>query len=313
MRIITDLVASELHADTVLTVGSFDGVHRGHQHLVRQLVARARETGRLAVALSFHPHPRSVLHPESRPSYLSTPKERAQILDALGLDVMALIEFTPELANTRAHDFVRILYQRLRMREMWVGPDFTLGYRQEGDARALRALGETLGFDLHIATPLTEGGQPISSTRIRQLLADGQVEQAAQLLGRPYSMAAEVIPGDQRGRKLGFRTANLRLDPTRAMPADGVYAVWALVGAERYPAVANLGVRPSFGEGERLLEAHLLDYQGDLYGQCLAVEFVSRLRPEQRFSDADALIEQIRRDVASARALLGQTSSERQP
>lgn len=310
MRIVHALEQAQPEHDTVLTIGSFDGVHRGHQHLVRQLVQRARETERLSVALSFYPHPRAVLHPELRPAYLSTPQERATILAALGLDILVLLPFTKELADTPAAAFMGELVRRLRLRELWVGPDFSLGRGREGDVTALRALGQELGYALHLVEPLTEDGEVISSTRIRQLLQEGRVEEAAKLLGRPYSVMGTVIQGAHRGRSLGFRTANLRPDPERALPADGVYVIWASTGHERHGGVANIGVRPSFGTGERLLEAHLLDYSGDLYSQDLLVEFVRFLRPEQRFPDTTALVEQIRRDIAQARAILAESAPQ---
>jgi riboflavin kinase/FMN adenylyltransferase len=310
MRIVHTLEQAQPERDTVLTIGSFDGVHRGHQHLVRQLVQRARETGRLSMALSFYPHPRAVLHPELRPAYLSTPQERAAILAALELDLLLLLPFTKELAATPAADFMGELVRRLRLRELWVGPDFSLGRGREGDVAALRALGQELGYALHVVEPLMENGEVISSTRIRHLLQEGQVEEAAKLLGRPYSVMGTVIQGAHRGRSLGFRTANLRPDPERALPADGVYVIWASTGNERHGGVANIGVRPSFGTGERLLEAHLLDYSGDLYSQDLLVEFVRFLRPERRFADTAALVEQIRRDIAQARAVLAEIAAQ---
>jgi len=225
-------------------------------------------------------------------------------LAALGVDVLVLLPFTPELAATSAADFVQELCEELRMRELWVGQDFALGRNREGDVPYLQALAAELGYILRVVAPLCEGGQPISSTRIRRLLAKGRMREAAALLGRPYRLTGRVVGGARRGRSLGFRTANLSIPPQRALPADGVYAVWVQRGAERYQGVANIGIRPSFDGGERLLEVHLLDFQGDLYGQVLGVEFIQRLREEIRFSSPDALIEQIRKDVQRARELL---------
>ncbi len=315
MRVIYDLDGAGLEADLVLTIGSFDGVHRGHQHLVRQLVQHAHETGRLSAVLTFYPHPRAVLQPEMHPIYLSTPEERTAILESLGLDLLIVLTFTRQLADTSAETFITDLYNKLHMRELWVGPDFALGRGRRGDISTLQTLAQQLGYELHIISPIYEGGEPISSTRIRLALSKGQVNEAAGLLGRPYSIAGQVRPGARRGRTLGYRTANLQLDPTRAMPANGVYAVWALMqeggdeARRRYPAVANVGIRPSFDAGERLLEVHLLDYAGDLYGKRLVIEFIQWIRAERRFEDVAQLIQQIRQDVTAARAALGVEAS----
>jgi len=314
MRVANTLDNIELDADTVVTIGTFDGVHRGHQYLVEQLVRRARETGRLSVVLTFHPHPRMVLNAEARPAYLSSPEERADILGGLGLDLLVILPFTREVASTPAAAFIGQLYNKLRLRELWVGAGFALGRGREGDVTNLQQLAAQFGYALRVISPLYDGDEPISSTRIRTLLLKGRVEEVTRLLGRPYAVSGSVVKGVQRGRSLGFRTANLQLDPERAAPADGVYAVWAVVDGERRRGVANLGVRPSFGAGERLLEVHLLDYNGDLYGRKTIIEFMRWIRPEMRFDDVSALIEQIRRDIVEARAVLnreGEMMSEK--
>lgn len=311
MKIIHSLDVTQVAFDVVLTIGTFDGVHLGHRHLLEQLVRRARDTGRTSAVLTFHPHPRVLLHPELRPAYLSSPEERAVLLESLGIDLLVILPFTRELAETPAEAFVHQLYTRLRMRELWVGADFALGKGRSGNIASLQALSASLGFTLHVIEPVRNGDEAISSTRIRNLLLKGQVADAASLLGRPYSLSGTVGPGARRGRILGFRTANLHFDPLRATPANGVYAVWAVVDGQRYPAVANMGVRPSFGSGDRLLEVHLLDYEGDLYGKTLTVEFVRRLRPEMRFEDINALIAQVQHDIVEARAILSEALEHR--
>ena len=308
MRFITSLDQAQPITDSVLTIGTFDGVHRGHQHLIGQLVDRARATGRLSGVLTFSPQPRQVLHPELETLYLSAPGERVAEMKRLGLDLLMVIPFTHELAATPAEAFVRTLHDQLGMRELWAGRDFALGKGREGTSAKLSELGARIGFELHRIEPLMDGDSPISSTRIRLLLLAGEVEQAARLLGRPYVFCSPVIRGRKMGRLLGFRTANLSLDPQRVIPANGVYAVWTWVSGERRPGVANIGVRPSFGLTERLLEVHLLDYEGDLYDQELRVEFVTQLRPEFQFPDAEALVAQVHADIEHARTLLAKSS-----
>ena len=305
MRILHSLSASPPADEIVLTIGTFDGIHRGHQHLIHQLVQRARDTGRLSAALTFHPHPRAVLQPESPPRYLSSPEERAALLDEMGVDVLVQLPFTPELAATSAADLIRDLVGALHMTELWVGVGFSMGRRREGTTDQLQALSAEKGFALRIIEPLLDDGEPISSTRIRNLLMEGRVREAERLLGRPYTLSGTVAAGAHRGRTLGFRTANLPVDATRAVPRDGVYVVRAVTPEGRRGGVANIGVRPSFDSGERILEVHVFDYAGDLYGRRMAVEFVEWLRPELRFSSPAKLTVQIGRDVAEARALLG--------
>ncbi len=304
MRELTNLTEHLPEAETCVTIGSFDGLHLGHQFLLRQLVACARSPGRQSIVLTFHPHPRAVLQPESLPTTLSSPEERAQMMAALGVDWLVTLPFTRELAATPAQEFLASLVGALRLRELWVGPGFALGRNREGGLAALQQMAPGLGFAIHIVPPLEIDGAPVSSTRIRTLLAEGDVARAADLLGRPYAFQAEVVHGAARGRTLGFRTANLSVTATRAMPLDGVYAVRAVLGETRWPGVASIGIRPSFDAGERNLEVHLLDFEGDLYGQPLRVEFVQRLRPNRRFDDVQELIVQVQQDMADARRIL---------
>jgi riboflavin kinase/FMN adenylyltransferase len=310
MQLATSLDSALVQADTIVAIGTFDGVHRGHRYLLEQVTERARATGRLSAVVTFYPHPRLVLHPAVRPACLSTPAERAARLEALGLDLLVIQPFSRDFAETTADQFVSELVCSLRMRELWVGAGFMLGRGRRGDVAYLTQLGERCGFALRVVEPLLEGGAPISSTRIRALVLEGEVAEAGRLLGHPYTIAGPVVAGHQRGRTLGFRTANLRLTPERAIPANGVYAVRVQLSdkgageAKQHDGVANLGVRPSFNESDRLLEVHLLDYRGDLYGENVTVEFVERLRPEQVFAQTDELIAQIGRDIVAARTAL---------
>ena len=305
MRILYRLQDVHPDHDVILTIGTFDGVHLGHQHLLRRLIARARESGRLSAALTFFPHPRAVLQPDNDLTYLSTPDERAALMADLGLDLLLLLPFERQLAAMPAEAFARQLYEQLHMRELWVGEDFAMGRHREGNTTALRTIATQIGFTLRTVQPLVIGNEPVSSTRIRRLLSEGQVAKAAELLGRNYTVSGHVMGGAHRGRSLGFRTANLCIPPERAIPSDGVYAVWVTVDERQHAGVANVGIRPTFDAGERLLEVHLLDFDGDLYNRPIVVAFVQRLRAEKRFADGAALAEQIRQAIRAARQVLG--------
>ncbi len=287
----------------VVTIGSFDGVHRGHQGLVRRLVECSRREGLSAGLITFHPHPSAVLTPHAPTLYLTALEEKVSLLEELGLDWVAVLSFTDRLARTPARDFMRMSLERFNLRIVWVGDDFALGYRRRGDVHALREMGREMGFRVHVVAPVTNGEARISSTRIRALLFDGRVEDAARLLGRRYALFGEVIHGARRGRRIGFPTANIKVPHGRVVPANGVYATYALLGAERYCSVTNVGVRPSFDHGARSVEAHLLDFDRDIYGRQLRIEFVARLRDEQRFDNIGELIVQIGRDVEEARQI----------
>jgi riboflavin kinase/FMN adenylyltransferase len=304
MDVIDDLTKASLRQETVLTVGTFDGVHRGHQVLIGRVVSQARATDRLAVLVTFHPHPATVLAPGRAPRSLTTPGEKAALLEHLGVDLLVLLPFDHQMAATPAPEFMAAMARRLRLRELWVGPDFALGRNREGTVPRLQELGQDLGYEVHVVEPVASEGGIISSSRIRVLLGKGRVEEATQLLGRYPSLSGEVVLGARRGQKLGFSTANLEVRPERAVPADGVYAVFAVLGTERHPAVANVGVRPSFDSGPRTVETHILDFGQDIYGCDLVVEFVARLRDERRFANIDDLVAQIGRDSEAARRIL---------
>lgn len=304
MQLIDDLSQANLHQDTVLTIGSFDGVHRGHQHLIGQIMRRAHEKNLLAGLLTFYPHPVAILAPGQAPPNLTTPGEKVALLEKLGLDLMAILPFNRQVAQTSARDFMRAVSRHLHPRELWIGPNFALGQNRGGNVSVLHTLGQELGFTVTQVEPLLWEGAIISSTRIRHHLAAGQVRQAATLLGRYPSLSGEVVLGARRGRQLGIPTANLAVRPDWAIPADGVYAVYAVLGQERHPGVANVGVRPSFDNGERTVETHILDFDEDIYGIDLVVEFVERLRDEQRFSNVGDLMAHIAQDIKKARHIL---------
>jgi riboflavin kinase/FMN adenylyltransferase len=288
-----------------LTIGNFDGVHRGHQMLVSEMVQAAHAVGCGAGLLTFDPHPLAVLRPEVALSYLTAPEERAELLAALGLDFVLILPFDRASAALSAGEFMRMLVPRVPLCALWIGPDFALGRGREGNAARLAEIGQELGYDLRVTPAYDWRGELVRSSRIRSLLAgEGAVEQAAELLGRPYEVWGEVIHGAKRGRGLGFPTANLALPPGRLLPAYGIYACWAWRGETGYPAAVNVGVRPQFDNGHPSVEAYLLDFDGDLYGETLGLSFIRRLRGEQRFADVAGLIAQMGRDVEAARAIL---------
>lgn len=291
----------------VVSVGNFDGVHRGHQALARVVAAEARAHSAAAVVLTFDPHPSRVLAPERAPATLMSLEQRAEALAPLGIDRLVALPFTRALAAESPGAFARrVLAESLAAREVVVGASFRFGRGRAGDVESLERLGRELGFRVTAVPPVLEAGSPISSTRVREALAAGDVRAASALLGRPYFVDGAVARGAGRGRGLGFPTANLEL-LNETLPAAGVYACVSLIPGEperAVPAVVNLGRRPTFGGGALLLEAHLLDFAEDLYGRRMRVRFAERVRDERRFDGPEALRAQIALDVAAARGLL---------
>lgn len=293
---------------SAVCIGAFDGLHLGHRALIEHTVARARELGVDAVALSFEPLPREFFaRSGERPSRLTLPRAKYEGLRALGCDRVGLLRFDAWLAAMRADEFIRrVLVGRLDAREVWVGPDFRFGKGREGDLALLRALGADLGFAADAIEPVRVRGERVSASAIRAHLRNGELAAAAGLLGRPYAIGGKVVRGAQLGRRLGYPTANLRL--ARRVPAvTGVFASRVHgVGDAPWPSVSALGTRPTIFGTEPLLEAHLFDFDGDLYGRRIEVEFVARLRDEEKFSDLPALVAQMHRDADRARQILRQ-------
>jgi riboflavin kinase/FMN adenylyltransferase len=304
VKLIRDLADTALDKPSALSIGVFDGVHLGHRYLMDQLIESARTGDLLAGVLTFDRHPDELLAPDKDIRYLTTFEEKLDLLSELGLDFVLALTFTRKLSETSARDFILSLLSQLHMRELWIGPDFALGRARQGDAAYLKAIGQELDFRLHALEPLAHQGQVISSSAIRALLREGRVSDASHLLGHYPSLRGEVVIGARRGHQLGFPTANLAVDERMMIPADGIYAVRVHWGTANHQAVVNVGVRPTFEDrGGRIVEAHVLDFTGDLYGETLEIHFVRRLRPEQRFESPDALIEQMQEDVAEARRL----------
>ncbi len=304
MEILRDLTTAHLPKPTVLTIGAFDGIHRGHQHLIAQVVQRAQAIGAASALITLHPHPKIVLRPNSTLQYLSTVEERLDWLAARGLDYAIVFPFSLETSQIRARDFAQLLIDHLLLRELFCGADFAFGYKREGNVAYLRALGAEQNFSVNVVEPFVYEGQIISSTRVRDLIAQGALADATRLLGRYPSVRGRVVKGDQRGRTLGFPTANLATAERRLIPANGIYAVRVRVGGDWRAGAASIGIRPTFGGTQRLLEVFILDFSGDLYDQVLEVQFVQRLRGEEKFESVDALIAQMKRDVAETRQIL---------
>ncbi len=307
------MTSSSQPSPSVVTPGNHDGVHLGHQALVAAARERAARDGSRALAMFFDPHPTRLLTPERAPALLTMPPRRAELLLAAGADDVVIQPFDRAFSQLPARRFAEdVLVRRHGARGVVVGPDFRFGQGRTGNVELLRTLGGELGFDVIVVPPVMQDGVPVSSSRVRRLVEEGDVETAARLLGRYHEVDGTVVRGDRRGRQLGFPTANLDCDPV-LLPQDGIYAVVArpLEGAaERLDEVASLGVRPTFDAG-RSIEVHLFDFDGDLYDARMRVAFVQRIREERRFDDAAALIEEMERDAARAREALAHADEGR--
>ena len=290
---------------SVVTIGSFDGVHRGHQTLVRRAVDAASERGVRSVAVTFEPHPSAVVRPGSEPPYLQTLSDRITSLYVAGIDRVLVLDFTPALAALEPHEFLeRVLVGRLAPLKVVVGTNFRFGHKAAGDVVVLAEGGEQHGYEVEAVTLLELDGEPISSSSIRDRLADGDVAWPSRALGRPYEVVGEVVAGEGRGRTIGVPTANVAPASGLLVPANGVYAGHARLGERSWPCVTNVGTRPTFDGRDVTVESHLLDVEEELYGQRLAVSFEHRLRGERKFDGPDELVAQIRRDLDAARELL---------
>lgn len=288
-----------------LTIGVFDGVHRGHQEIVHLLTLGAHAAGAPAAVVTFWPHPATVLG--SGPvRCLTTAEERAALLSDLGVDAVVTHHFDLATANTSAREFVARVHERLDFRRLLIGYDFALGKGREGNAGRLTKIGRDMKYEVEIVPALSDESGVVSSTEIRKLVATGDITEAAALLGRPYSLHGLVVPGDGRGRDLGFPTANIDFAPEKILPANGIYACWAWLQGRRHLGAVNVGIRPQFhpNASKPLVEAHLLDLDEQIYGQDLRLDFVHRLRDEMRFPSVPELVEQIQRDVQQTRQLL---------
>lgn len=298
---------SERHPGTVVTVGTFDGVHRGHWEVLEALREYAGKEGLPAVLVTFHPHPLRVVRPDDAPLLLTTPLEKKEILAESALDYAVFLPFNHVLRGYSPERFVReILIDRLRMKHLVIGYDHGFGRGRSGDVETLREIGSRLGFGVHVVEALRNNGDAVSSSKIRHALSLGDVERAARGLGRPYSLRGPIVRGDGRGKALGFPTANIQvMDPDKLLPKEGVYAVCSALRRGTFPGVLHLGPRPTFQGSPPSVELHLFDFDDDLYGETVRVDFRARIRDIHRFSSSDELVHAIREDCAAARRALG--------
>lgn len=292
--------------DTWLTIGTFDGVHLGHQAIVRKLVNQAHAAGSQAVVLTFYPHPAVVIGKRNNPSYLTTPEERAAMLEDLGVDVVITFPFTPKVSQFSADEFISLLKSHLDFHHLMVGPDFALGHDRIGDIQYLSEIGRKSGYTVSSINHLEIDGQIVSSSRIRAALQEGNIKLANSLLGRSYFIKGQVVPGDGRGQTIGIPTANLSVWPERALPKSGVYVTQGSINGNKYAAVTNIGVRPTFTSQDQHIqvEAHLLNFNDQIYGLELRLDFIGYLREERKFSGIDALVKQIHQDISQAQSSL---------
>ena len=291
---------------SVVTIGVFDGVHRGHVSLIGRAVALARELGRPSVLVTFDPHPAEVIRPGSHPAQLTSLRRRADLVEQLGVDVFYVLPFTRELSRMPAESFVHeVLVERLHTAAVVVGENFTFGHKAAGDVELLRRLGRRFGFATESAGLLSAGSVTFSSTYIRSCIDAGDVVAAAEALGRPHRVEGIVVRGDHRGRDLGYPTANLSTSRYAAVPADGVYACWFIHRGRSLPAAVSVGTNPTFSGRERRVEAYVLDLDEDFYGEQVGLDFVARLRAMERFDSSEELVTAMATDVQRTRELLG--------
>ncbi len=309
MLLITDLnQIKEKFRNTVITLGNFDGLHLGHQELIKMVIKRAREIGALSLVVTFRPHPLKVLAPEKCPPLLSIYEEKIRLFEKLGLDVLVKIPFTLEFSSMTPRDFVKkILCDLLGATEILVGYNYRFGKGREGNVKKLREFGKEFGFTVREIEQISLNGEVISSTKIRNLLKAGEAKEAAWLLGRHYAITGIVIKGDRRGKRIGFPTANLASKHS-IIPANGVYAVRLLAREKYYDGIANIGIRPTFNKKDLTVEVHIFDFNEDLYGEEITVCFIQRIRKEKKFMNAEALVKQIHADIAIAKEILSKHS-----
>jgi riboflavin kinase/FMN adenylyltransferase len=292
--------------NTWLTIGSFDGVHIGHQQLIKELIQHGHSAGAKSVVLTFHPHPSSILGRRKGAFYLTIPTEKVKLLDELGIDIIVIHPFSIQLSQTTAREFIVYLQEHLDFRQLLVGNDFALGKGREGDVNYLKLLGSEFNYRVNIVKSITVENSTVSSSNIRNFIKEGNVEQARILLGRPYQITGEVVHGDGRGKVIGIPTANLEVDLEKLNPGAGVYACKVEIKDKVWNAAVNIGTRPTFmsSDPKKHIEAHILNFSDDLYNEQISLLFFSRLRGEQRFQSIEELIKQVNLDIIKVREIM---------
>ena len=304
MEIIRDLEALARHPYPVTAIGNFDGVHLGHRAILKAAIDRARAAGGTAFALTFDPLPAKLLAPDRAPQLILAPDDKLELLRLSGIDGVIVLNFTLELSLLAPRDFVRdYLRGKIGVREVVVGHSVSFGHNRAGNAAMMVELGREFGFDVDVVGPVKIGGIEVSSTKVRELIGNGDLRAAARLLGRYHFLSGPVVRGRERGRTIGYPTANLASE-TECIPPDGVYAARVILSDGAYPSIANIGMRPTFSESARSIEAHIFDFTRDIYGTRIKLEPIERIRPERKFDNADALKAQIALDLSKAREIL---------
>ena len=310
MSLENDLAGFIPSKGTYLTIGVFDGIHLGHKSLLSELIKRAKQKGLQSGVITFKQHPRRVINPENEIQFLTNLLLKIKLLKDEGVDFVIPLNFTKEIADISATDFISLLQKHLKMQGLLVGPDFALGNARKGDISFLRSLSQSLNFEFDTIPPLKNSIGTISSTSIRNALSAGDMEKAYHLLGRYFSIEGEVIQGTGIGKKMGFPTANLNVDSEQALPLEGIYATRTLVDGQYYDSVTFFGKRVTFGDTKRTIETHLIDYDKDMYHKNIKIDIIYRLRSEIKFENADELAKQIRKDIIAAKEYFNHLNRE---
>lgn len=304
MRIYNELSSAGIDRESLLAIGVFDGVHVGHRHLIEELTDKASSTGKLAGVVTFRTHPAEFLNSYSNIQYLTSLGQRIKLLEDIGVDFVVPVVFDQEFSELRAKDFIVLLQRQLKMTGIVIGEDFAMGHKREGDTKTLVNMGKHMGFSVDVVDLLANSDSLITSTVIRKMIGMGKVEEASMFLGRNFVLEGKVVRGAGRGSGLGFPTANIETEKKMLLPGDGIYATWVDFDNKRYMASTSIGTRPTFDETERTIEAHLLDFSADIYGQLIRLEFVKLLRDEEKYDTVDELLVQIAKDVEITRSIM---------
>jgi len=310
MQVEEELAKLSPEKDMLLTIGVFDGVHLGHKYLISRLLEQTRQQNLLSGVVTFRQHPLELLSPQTKLLMLTDLTTRFNLLANEGIERIITLSFTRELAQLSARQFVSLLKKYLRMCGLVIGPDFALGRDREGSPSTLRKLGQNMDFSLIVVPPVKVNGEVVSSTAIRNALAQGDMRRVASLIGRSFSLQGRVTTGQGRGLELGFPTANLEIETRQAIPPNGIYATWTYIDGKAYQSMTNIGHRPTFGNNERTVEIYILDYNGNLYGRQIRIDVVERLRDEKRFDTVEELKKQITEDVKQGKAILASRGSD---